>query len=76
MPAHDQISVRTKPTFDGRERTVGACALERDDLDLYSAHAAVGFAARLRPTLRFDTVDELVAQMHKDVAETSRLLAQ
>jgi riboflavin kinase / FMN adenylyltransferase len=70
------ISVGTNPTFDGRERTVEAYALDRDDLDLYGAHVAVDFAARLRPTLKFDTVDELVAQMHEDVAETRRLLAR
>jgi riboflavin kinase / FMN adenylyltransferase len=69
------ISVGTNPTFDGRERTVEAYALDRTDLDLYGAHVAVDFVQRLRPTLKFDTVDELVAQMHKDVAETRQLLA-
>jgi riboflavin kinase / FMN adenylyltransferase len=69
------ISVGTNPTFDGRERTVEAYALDRTDLDLYGAHVAVDFVQRLRPTLKFDTVDELVAQMHKDVAETRHLLA-
>jgi riboflavin kinase / FMN adenylyltransferase len=68
------ISVGTNPTFDGRERTVEAYALDRNDLDLYGAHVAVDFVQRLRPTLKFDTVDELVAQMHKDVAESRQLL--
>jgi riboflavin kinase / FMN adenylyltransferase len=62
------ISVGTNPTFGGQERTVEAYALDRDDLDLYGAHVAVDFAARLRPTVRFDTVAELVEQMHRDVA--------
>jgi riboflavin kinase / FMN adenylyltransferase len=70
------ISVGTNPTFDGRERTVEAYALDRDDLDLYGAHVAIDFIQRLRPTLKFDKVDELVAQMHVDVAETRRRLAQ
>jgi riboflavin kinase / FMN adenylyltransferase len=70
------ISVGTNPTFDGRERTVEAYALDRNDLDLYGAHVAVDFVQRLRPTLKFDTVDELVAQMHKDVAQTRQLLAE
>ncbi len=69
------ISVGTNPTFDGRERSVEAYALDRYDLDLYGAHVALDFVQRLRPTLKFDTVDELVAQMHEDVAETRRLLA-
>ncbi len=42
------ISVGTNPTFDGRERTVEAYALDRDDLDLYGAHVAVDFVSRLR----------------------------
>jgi riboflavin kinase / FMN adenylyltransferase len=61
------ISVGTNPTFDGQERSIEAYALHRDDLDLYGVHVAVDFAARLRGMERFDSVDELVAQMHRDV---------
>jgi len=68
------ISVGTNPTFDGRDRTVEAYALDRDDLDLYGAHVAVDFTERLRPTVRFDSVPELVAQMHLDVEAARRLL--
>jgi len=62
------ISVGTNPTFEGQERSIEAYALDRDDLDLYGVHVAVDFAARLRGMERFDSVDELVAQMHRDVA--------
>jgi riboflavin kinase / FMN adenylyltransferase len=62
------ISVGTNPTFDGQERSIEAYALDRDDLDLYGVHVAVDFAARLRGMERFDSVDDLVAQMHRDVA--------
>jgi len=68
------ISVGTNPTFDGRERTVEAHALDRDDLDLYGDHVAVDFVSRLRPTVKFGSVDELVAQMHADVDDARRLL--
>jgi len=61
------ISVGTNPTFDGRERTVEAYAIDRDDLDLYGTHAAVDFAARLRGQERFASVEALVAQMRLDV---------
>ena len=61
------ISVGSNPTFDGAERTVEAYALDRDDLDLYGTHVAVDFATRLRDMVRFGSVDELVAQMHRDV---------
>jgi riboflavin kinase / FMN adenylyltransferase len=61
------ISIGTNPTFDGRERTVEAYALDRDDLDLYGAHVAVDFAARLRGMVRFESVSDLIAQMRLDV---------
>jgi riboflavin kinase / FMN adenylyltransferase len=61
------ISVGTNPTFDGRERTVEAYALDRDDLDLYGTHMAADFVARIRGQARFDSVPELVGQMRHDV---------
>ncbi len=69
------ISVGTNPTFDDRERTVEAYALDRDDLDLYGAHVAVDFAERLRETLKFGSVDELVAAMRDDVDQARHLLS-
>jgi riboflavin kinase / FMN adenylyltransferase len=61
------ISVGTNPQFDGRERTVEAYALDRDDLDLYGTHMAVDFVTRIRGQARFGSVDELIEQMHRDV---------
>jgi riboflavin kinase/FMN adenylyltransferase len=69
------ISVGTNPTFGDGERTVEAYALDRDDLDLYGLHAAIDFAARLRGTERFDTVDALVTQMREDVDRARFMLA-
>jgi riboflavin kinase / FMN adenylyltransferase len=68
------ISIGTNPTFDGRERSVEAYALDRDDLDLYGTHAAVDFAARLRGMERFDSVDALVEQMRRDVDAARELV--
>jgi riboflavin kinase / FMN adenylyltransferase len=68
------ISVGTNPTFDGRHRTVEAYALDRDDLDLYGVRVAVDFVARLRATLKFASVDELIAQMHVDVDDVRHLM--
>ncbi len=68
------ISVGTNPTFDGRERTVEAYALDRDDLDLYGMHVAVDFAARLRGMVRFDSVGALTEQMQRDVDEARDLV--
>jgi riboflavin kinase/FMN adenylyltransferase len=68
------ISVGTNPTFDGRERTVEAYALDRDDLDLYGVHAGVDFAARLRGMARFESAAALIAQMRRDVDEARALI--
>ena len=67
------ISIGTNPTFGEGERTVEAYALDREDLDLYGVHAAIDFAERLRGTLRFDSVDALVAQMRRDVDQARDL---
>jgi riboflavin kinase / FMN adenylyltransferase len=68
------ISVGTNPTFGGQDRTVEAHALDRDDLDLYGVHVAVDFVARLRATVKFDSVEALVQQMYIDVGDARRLL--
>ncbi|QTE30591.1 bifunctional riboflavin kinase/FAD synthetase [Pengzhenrongella sicca] len=68
------ISVGTNPTFDGVARRVEAYVLDRTDLDLYGEDVALEFVARLRATLRFDSIDELVATMHDDVARARELL--
>jgi riboflavin kinase / FMN adenylyltransferase len=67
------ISVGTNPTFDGVDRTVEAYALDRDDLDLYGTHAAIDFTARLRGTVKFNSVDDLITQMYEDVAQARRV---
>jgi riboflavin kinase/FMN adenylyltransferase len=66
------ISVGTNPTFEGRERRVEAHLLDFD-ADIYGEHLAVEFTERLRGMVRFDSVDELVSQMEKDVVATRRL---
>jgi riboflavin kinase/FMN adenylyltransferase len=68
------ISIGTNPTFDGAERRVEAYVLDRTDLDLYGLTVAVEFVSRLRPTLRFDGIDPLIAQMAQDVARCREVL--
>ncbi|MGZ4650162.1 MAG: bifunctional riboflavin kinase/FAD synthetase [Kineosporiaceae bacterium] len=68
------ISVGTNPTFDGTQRRVEAYVLDRDDLDLYGELVALEFVERLRPTVRFEGVDALVAQIGQDVARSRAVL--
>jgi riboflavin kinase/FMN adenylyltransferase len=69
------VSVGTNPTFDGQRRRVEAYVLDRTDLELYGERVAVEFVSHLRPTLRFDSVDELVAQMTDDVERCREILS-
>lgn len=69
------ISIGTNPTFDGVERRVEAYVLDRADLDLYDEDVVLELVDRLRPTLRFDGIEPLVAQMHGDVAQARELLS-
>jgi riboflavin kinase/FMN adenylyltransferase len=69
------ISIGTNPTFDGVERRVEAYVLDRTDLELYDEEVVLELVERLRPTLRFDGVEPLVAQMQDDVARARVILA-
>jgi riboflavin kinase / FMN adenylyltransferase len=68
------ISIGTNPTFDGVQQRIEAYVLDRDDLDLYGEHVAFEFVERLRPTLKFDGIEPLIAQMHDDVARARDVL--
>ena len=71
------ISIGTNPTFVGdRGRQVEAYALDQQGLDLYDKAASVEFGWYIRPTLRFNSLDELLVQMKKDCDEARRLTEQ
>lgn len=72
------ISIGTNPTFhEGSEdspRMVEAYVHGDDTLDLYGDTVRLEFVERQRPTLRFSSVDALVAQMEIDKDVTRRTL--
>ena len=68
------ISVGTNPTFDGTVRTVEAYVLDRDDLELYDERVSVEFVEHIRPTLRFDSIDELLTAMAGDIEQCRQVL--
>ena len=70
------ISIGRRPTFyetDDQSPLLEAYLLDFDG-DLYGQSARVSFAVRLRGERRFERVDDLVAQMHDDVARTRAAL--
>ncbi|MFM2128943.1 MAG: riboflavin biosynthesis protein RibF, partial [Pseudomonadota bacterium] len=72
---HDgAASFGLRPQFDGRDARLEVFLLDYSG-DLYGRTLRVAFHAWLRGEQRFESVDGLVAQMHRDVAETRRRLA-
>ncbi len=72
-PAATNVGVR--PTFvTGRGVLVEAFLLDFDG-DLYDRELRIAFLARLRGERRFDTVDGLVEQMHRDVEDARAIAA-
>ena len=68
------ISIGTNPTFAGeRARQVEAYALDQEGLELYDKNASIEFGWYLRPTLKFDSLEELLVQMKKDCDKAREL---
>jgi riboflavin kinase / FMN adenylyltransferase len=62
------VNVGVRPTFKtGRGLLVEAYLLDFDG-DIYGRELRLDFLERLRGEKRFDTVEELIEQMHRDVA--------
>jgi riboflavin kinase/FMN adenylyltransferase len=72
-PAATNVGVR--PTFvTGRGVLVEAFLLDFEG-DLYDRELRIAFLARLRGERRFDTVDGLLEQMHRDVEDARAIAA-
>ncbi len=69
------VSLGRRPTFyvDAKASLLEAYVLDFDG-DLYEQPAAVSFVERLRGEVRFEHVDDLIKQMHADVADTRAAL--
>ncbi len=69
------VNVGVRPTFEtGRGLLVEAHLIDFD-ADLYGRALRIAFIARLRGERRFAGAEELIAQMHRDVAEARDLCA-
>ena len=73
-PLSSAVSVGSNPTFSGRERRVEAYVLDQNT-DYYGENVGLDFVERLRDMVRFDTAEQLQAQIADDVTQTRRVLA-
>jgi riboflavin kinase/FMN adenylyltransferase len=69
------ISIGTNPTFAGTQRRVEAHVLDRTDLDLYGETVVFDFIERLRPTEKFDSIEDLLLQIADDVERARAVLS-
>lgn len=68
-------SIGVRPTFDtGGGRTIEAFLLDFDG-DLYTKRLRLEFVTRLRSEVAFESVEQLVEQMNRDVEQTRQVLA-
>ena len=69
------VNVGVRPTFEsGRGVLIETYLIDRDE-DLYGDELRVAFVERLRGEKRFAGVEDLIAQMHRDVEEAKRVCA-
>ncbi len=69
------VNVGIRPTFEsGRGVLIETYLIDRAD-DLYGRELRVAFVERLRGEKRFPNVEDLIAQMHRDVADARRVCA-
>ncbi|HEX3620839.1 MAG TPA: bifunctional riboflavin kinase/FAD synthetase [Acidimicrobiales bacterium] len=70
------LSLGQRPTFYDQpgDSLLEAYLLDFDG-DLYDEPAAVSFHSRIRDEERFDSIDDLIAQINRDVAATRQALA-
>lgn len=67
-------SIGVRPTVGGRERRIEAFIFDFAG-DLYGEEIEIAFVARLRDEVRFPSLEALVEQMGRDVADARRVLA-
>jgi riboflavin kinase/FMN adenylyltransferase len=69
------VNVGVRPTFEtGRGVLVESHLIDHEE-DLYGRTLRVAFVCRLRGEKRFPSVEELIAQMNRDVAEAREVCA-
>ena len=69
-------NVGTRPTVDGGSKVILETYLFDFDKEIYGRYVEVHFHKKIRDELRFDSLEELKAQILKDVAETKKIFAE
>jgi len=68
-------SIGRRPTFGSGDRTIEVHLIDFED-DIYGDSVEVTFCERVRDELAFDTPQELVEQMARDIEDVQRIIQQ
>ncbi len=68
-------NIGIRPSFEGDTRTVETYIFDFNE-DVYGQYLTLEFVERLRPEKKFETIDELVAQITDDAEQGRALLAK
>lgn len=72
-PLPAMMNIGTRPTFDGRNRTLEVNIFDFDG-DLYGQTVGISFVSRLREERKFESPEALVAQLQKDKEQVIYIL--
>jgi riboflavin kinase/FMN adenylyltransferase len=73
-PKDAVASLGIRPTFGGTKPLLEVHLFDFDE-DIYGEYIHVDFVARLRGEIKYDEVEELIAQMHRDADNARSILA-
>ena len=69
-------NVGTRPTVDGGSKVILETYLFDFDKEIYGRYVEVHFKQKIRDEMRFQSLEQLKAQIEKDVAETKKIFAE
>ena len=72
LPSVTNVGMR--PSFDGKERTVETFIFDFNE-NIYGQTLTLEFVERLRPEKKFNGIEELIAQINRDVEQSRKLLS-
>ena len=68
------MNIGTRPTVDGSNRMIEVNLFDFDE-EIYGRHLKVSLKHHLRSEVKFNGIEELKEQLHKDKEETIKQLA-
>jgi riboflavin kinase/FMN adenylyltransferase len=68
------VNIGTRPTFNSGDQYSHVEANILDfSKDLYTQHITIEFFSRLRGEVKFETIDDLIVQVHADIEQTRQI---